>query len=240
MGGNGSKQDNNERDWQQFQQHSQYDQVMREAYSQNVEATYSGGYRPQGTVNPNIKSDHQSLSAVKVDFDIDPKTFKLENDPYTTNTFNLIFEVTNEAPIDIWISFVSLIQFDKNRTMVTNVKPKYPEDSRGLSLNPGKAQKINPGVFPLNFSRYSFRELSKAFNDTIPVLIVIDRKVKVMGLLEKVYYFCMIEQKSLTPSVISKSMICLNRYRYQWFFDITSRCIRPIKKHSQAYKRIRK
>ena len=211
MGGKDSKSEGQEQDWSQFQQSAHYNQTINQAYSQRVEANYRGGEGwatgPEGRRPGNVQSQQKTLSAVKVDIDLDVKTLKLEADPRLPNVFHLMFEVNNELPVDIWVCFVAKVYFDQERTTMVNVVPKYPQDSRGLSLNPGKGQVVSPGVFPLIFSNYSFRELSRAFDDTIPVLITLEKKVKTPGTIDKVIYFCQIEQKTMTPSVISKSSL---------------------------------
>ena len=207
----GGKESKNEQDWSQFQQSAQYSQTINQAYSQQVEANYRGGEGwatgPEGRGPQNIQSQQKTLSAVKVDIDLDVKTLKLEADPHQPNVFHLLFEVTNEELIDVWVCFVAKVYFDAERKSIVNVVPKHQEDSRGLALNPGKAQKVSPGVFPLIFSKYSFRELSRAFDDTIPLLITLEKKVKSPGTIDKVIYFCQIIQQTLTPSVISKSRL---------------------------------
>lgn len=211
MGGKDSKNEGPEQDWSQFQQSAQYNHTLNQAYSQRVEANYRGGEGwatgPQGNRPQNIKSEQKTLSAVKVDIDLDVKTLELKADPVHPNLFNLLFEVSNELPVVIWVHFVAKVYFDQERTALVNVVPKFPQDSRSVSLNPGKGQKVSAGVFTLYMGNYSFRELSRAFDDTIPVMITLEKQVKSAGTIDKVIYFCQIEQRTFTPSVISKSSL---------------------------------
>ena len=209
MGLGGSKEEANARDWGALQQNPQYGQVRSQAYSQSVEANYYGGRRPDSyNKGPeDIKSDHLKLSAVKVDFDIDVKNTKLEADKIRPNVFNLIFSVTSTVPVDVYVSFAAQITIDRQTGSMIGIKPKIPEDSRKFSFSSGTA--MHPEGLPcqLNFQNYSFKELSRAYNDTIPLLIILERKTKMLGMLEKVIYFFQVQQKTLSPEVISKSKL---------------------------------
>jgi hypothetical protein len=79
-------------DWSQFQRDPGYNATIQQAYSQTVEANYYGGGRPSGpygTPKDLPKTANQKMSAVKVDFDLEPSTFKLEADHYVPNLFSL-------------------------------------------------------------------------------------------------------------------------------------------------------
>lgn len=210
MGGSESKENEGGADWQALQHNPQYGQVKSQAYSQTSEATYYGGRRPQGMYGmneQNIKSEHQKLAAVKVDFDIDVKNLKLEASKSIPNVFDLIFTVTNSTPVDVYISFSAHLQLDRSTGSIMGINPKIPQDSRAYTFNSGTNQPPQGPPCQLNFSHYSFKELSRAYNDTIPVLLILERKTKLPGMLEKVIYFMQIAQKTLTPEVISKSSI---------------------------------
>ena len=219
MGNSESK--NEEGDWQQLQRNPQYNNVMGQAYSQSSEANYRDGRRGYGpNHNPdasNIGSGQQTLAAVKVDFDLDPKSLALAPDQYHPNVFNLTFKITSAVPLEMLVMFAAHVQLDRHSGGIAALNPKITEDVKTFSFQSGKDMPL-PGPCPLNFNKYTFKELARAFNDTIPILVMMDRKTKIPGFLEKVVYFLQVEQRTLTPTVISKSKPAElpSRHRHRW------------------------
>lgn len=144
------------------------------------------------------------MTAVKVDFDIDSASLKMMPDLYVANSFSLIGTVKSSVPVDVMIYYVAKLNINRQIASIDSIHPKRPEDCRKFSFPSGES-KLESGMSQLNFSNYSFRELSKAFNDVIPLLIILERKTKIPGMLEKVIYFFQIQQKDLAPQLISKS-----------------------------------
>jgi hypothetical protein len=208
MGNNeSSNQSGAGRDWSTFQNNPEYVNTRQQAYVQQGEARYNGGNGSYGFgegVHHEIKSENQKMAAVKVDFDIDPKTLRLEADRYTANIFSLLADVKGAVPVQVMIYFASKINYERATKSILSINPRRPEDCRKFSFPSGDS-KLEPGMCTLNFSNYTFKELSRAFDDVIPIVIVLERTTKLPGLLEKVVYFLQVDQKTLSPNVINKS-----------------------------------
>jgi hypothetical protein len=71
------------------------------------------------------------------------------------------------VPVDMMIYYVSKLNIDRQTGSVSSIHPKRPDDCRKLQFGSGE-QRLEPGVSQISFANYSFRELSKAFNDIIP------------------------------------------------------------------------
>lgn len=202
-----SSQSGEGHDWAHFQQNPQYINTMQQAYVQRGEARYDGNQFSYGFnegVHRDIKTENQKMSAVKVDFDVETKSLRLEANSQVPNLFSLLMTIKAEVPIEVMIYFASKISYDRETKSIANILPRRPEDSRKFSFPSGEI-KIEPGQCTINFSNYTFKELSRAFDDVIPIVLIIDRRTKMPGHLEKVVYFLQIDQKTLTPSVINKS-----------------------------------
>lgn len=204
-----NEQTNQTADWSQWQNQQGYTNTMQQAYSQTEAARYQAGYQPQtGAYGQKHipESENKTMTAVKVDFDIDTNSLKLEPDMNIPNTFNLTGIIKSQVPVDVMIYYVAKLNIDRQSSAIQSIHPKRPEDCRKFSFGSGES-KLEPGMSQLNFSHYSFMELSKAFNDVIPILVILERKTKLPRMLEKVVYFLQIQQKDLTLKVISKSSI---------------------------------
>lgn len=202
-----STQSGEGQDWSHFQRNPQYVNTLQQAYVQQGEARYDGGQTSYGFGQErtrDIKTENQKMSAVKVDFDIDTKSLKLEMDTMIPNQFSLLFTTKADVQIDVMIYFASKINYDRETKSITTIHPRRPEDCRKFSFDSG-VNSLKPGMCTINFSNYTFKELSRAFDDVIPIVVILDRKTKLPGFLEKVVYFLQIDQKTLTPSVINKS-----------------------------------
>lgn len=194
--------------WEQLNQNQHHAETRNQAYSQAVEATYRGGSRADPWASgpkPALGVTEQKLVPVKVDFDMDPKTTALEADPHTANLYHLKFQYTCEHPVMISVHFAAKITVDRQNGIITNIQPKFPNDSHRYTLQPTKSATMD---LRMNFNNYTFRELSRCFNDTIPILIIMESVQIVPNSLEKVVYFFQIEQKNLSLSVVSKSRHC--------------------------------
>ena len=185
-------------DWRQFEQRQQANPIRQQAYTQQQEADYRAGEHPRsgdmGYKKTEIKTEQQGhMTAVKVDFDLDVKTLQLEADNSRSNIFYFTADVNNDTPIDMYFYLASRIQINRSSAAIESINPKIPQDCKRISLYSGKNQAVGKNECAIDFKKYTFTELSKAFNDNIPVLVILERKTKLMGLLEKVIYFLQIE-----------------------------------------------
>lgn len=236
MGGTNNKQE--EKDWSQWQNSAQYNQVMQQAYHQTQEAEWGyGSNRPKPNVAlPPVQQSNKSYSALKISFDIDVKTIKLEADTKKANLFYVTGEVTNDLPVIIDVCYSAKITFDKDRSQILGITPKNTNDNSRLILKPGEKQPIEPGSIPLNFSNYSLKELTKSYDDVIPVVMTVSRTGSQTPGLEKVIHFFQIDRKSLTFEEIKKGRLLLPSYRCQRPIDYSHRCFWDLQKRLEAFK----
>lgn len=77
------------------------------------------------------------MTAVKVDFDIDVKTLRLEPDSSRQNIFYFSVDVNNDTPVDMYLYLASRIQINRSSGAIDQINPKTPEDSKRISLSSG-------------------------------------------------------------------------------------------------------
>jgi hypothetical protein len=205
MGGNSSK-DNPEMDWQSYQARNQSQQVMSQTYSQNVEAGFANGYG-SNKPNPNIGNEVKRSAAVKVDFDIKTGSAKVTAHDSMPHIYVLGFDFSSTVPLEVFISIGVDVRFDKQSNSIGSMTAKRPEDSRSFSFNSGENQRIQPNSVMLDLRKYSFQELSGK-TSLVPLVVVLNRKVKVQGFIEQVIYFYKISQQTFVPEVMAKCTPC--------------------------------
>lgn len=199
------KKEEHLQDWQTFANQNSSQKTIKENYSQQQEARYLGGEGGLfGTPASDLKTENKKVAAVPVEFDIDPKTMRLEADAAVVNNFYLSFSFSTSVPIQMRVVSNAVVSINEEEKTINSLSAQKPEEDKTYDFEAGNLQHFPSHDFKISLQGVSLSDLTRATKTSIPLVIDIKRKDKEAGKIERMLYFFVISKEKLVHIVIGK------------------------------------